>query len=132
MLPVGIGINQVPLMNQDKDVVVDIFSRLPVWSVGACSLVCKDWNQLLESEYYSKKVWQRVACCQFRFIAQKRIDFRSYLRLESNLTNGVYSLKDLPKTTAPIAFKDGQLFSCSLNDCHNIQKWDWKNETCTG
>lgn len=77
----SVGINQVslmsqiPLMNQDKGVAVDIFSRLPVGSVGACSLVCKDWNNLLKSKYYSEKflLWQRVAYCQFPFIAQMKI-----------------------------------------------------------
>ena len=132
MLPVKT--NPVPFMDQDKAVVIHILGRQSVWSVGAFNLVCKDWNQLIQSKYFSNYVWQAVARLQFPSIDLKEIpDFRSYQLLDSNLIRGVYSLKVLPGARNPIVvIGDDQLLSTSVEDRSVIMKWDWKNQTCTG
>jgi hypothetical protein len=128
--------NPVPFMDQDRGVVVNTLSRLDIWSVGAFSLVCKDWKQLLESDYYSGKLslWQAVALSQFPSMDLERIpDFRAYLRIDSNFTNGMYSKKCLVGARNPIIVKGDLLFSAKAEcEAGQILKWDWKTLECTG
>ena len=125
--------NPVPFMDQDKGVVVNILGRQTVWSVGAFNLVCKDWYQLLQGPYFATRVWKAVAFSQFPYIDQERIpDFRSYLKLDSNLTRGVYSLTTLPDARRPIVVKGERLFSRSIKNEREVLIWDWRNQTCTG
>jgi WD40 repeat protein len=130
------GPRQVPFMDQDRGVVVKTLSSLDIWSIGAFSLVCKDWKELLEDKYQggNLSLWQIVALSQLPSIDLERIpDLSSYLRIDSNLVNGLYSKKRLAGARHPIIVKGPLLFSAKAN-CNpgQVLKWDWKNENCTG
>jgi hypothetical protein len=46
--------------NLSDDVLVDIFSYLPVWSLCCCKCVCRSWRRVISNSYQQKKLSQIV------------------------------------------------------------------------
>jgi WD40 repeat protein len=110
---------------------LQVFGYLSPMKVGACRLVCKQWDQFLNSEY----AWQKLSRDHFPSMTPGVIkNLRGYVDLDSNLSKGVCSMRTLQgdkKSNAifALAVSGDKLFTGS--DDNMIEVWDLSTNTCT-